>query len=207
MGLPETTITGPEASSFVHRLRAGHDAVLVGGRTARVDDPLLTVRSGPGPRVPPTRVVLDPGLALSPDSRLVETVDDAPLLVLCLESADSGSRAVLEARGASVESVEGGEGGLDLARALDVLGERGLRSILVEGGGKLASAMLARGLVRRQYLIYAPTVLGPDGVASFGAAVEAEAGEWRVVDRSSLGRDSLLELEDSRALDALKEAA
>ena len=202
-----TTITGPETSGFVHRLRAGHDAVLIGARTAIVDDPLLTVRAGPSPRVPPTRVVLDPGLELPPGGQLVRSVDEAPLVVLCLASADAGARRELEARGVRVETVDGGRAGLDLARAVDVLHGLGLKSILVEGGGRLASAFLDRGLVRRQYLVYAPAVLGPDGVPAFAEAVDILAADWRVVDRSELGRDALLELEDEQALDALKEAA
>ena len=200
-------LTGPEAADYVHRLRAGHDAIMVGGRTAAVDDPLLTVRLAPSPRVPPTRVVLDPGLDISADSRLVRTVDEAPVLVFCLDGSPADRKEVLERRGVEVLSVRGDGPGLCLDSVLKDLGARGLRSIMVEGGGRLAGNMLAGGLVRKQYLIYAPIVLGAEGVPSVGAGMEASPFEWSVVRREALGGDSLLELEDRRAREVIMEAA
>jgi riboflavin biosynthesis pyrimidine reductase len=67
--------------------------------------------------------------------------------------------------------------------------------------------MLAAGLVRKQHLLYAPIVLGLEGVPSVGAAMTVESGEWSVVRREILGDDTLLELEDRRATDALREVA
>ena len=202
-----TDITGPEAAEFVHRLRAGHDAIMVGGRTAVVDDPLLTVRLAPSPRLPPTRVVLDPELELSPDCRLAGTVDEAPVVVFCSEHAPAARRTSLEKRGVEVVAVRGAGEGLALGAVLQELGERGLRSIMAEGGGRLAGSLLAAGLVRRQYLIYAPIVLGPQGVPFIGSDVDEDSFDWSVVRRGALGEDSLLELEDRRAREVLTEAA
>ncbi len=202
-----TDITGPEAAEFVHRLRAGHDAIMVGGRTAVVDDPLLTVRLAPSPRLPPTRVVLDPELELSPDCRLAGTVDEAPVVVFCSEDAPAARRTSLEKRGVEVVAVRGAGEGLALGAVLQELGERGLRSIMAEGGGRLAGSLLAAGLVRRQYLIYAPIVLGPQGVPFIGSDVDEDSFDWSVVRRGALGEDSLLELEDRRAREVLTEAA
>lgn len=200
-----TDISGPAAATYVHRLRASHDAIVVGGRTACVDDPLLTVRIGRPPRVPPTRVVLDPNLRTPVASRLVNTIDEAPLLILCREGASSDQRRELERHGVDVIPVPGSGEGLALDDALHSLGDRGLRSILVEGGGRLAAAMLAANLVRKQHLLYAPVVLGLEGVPSVGAAMTVGSGEWSVVRRDVLGEDTLLELEDRRATDALME--
>lgn len=200
-----TAISGHEATTYVHRLRAAHDAIVVGGRTACVDDPLLTVRMGRSPRVPPTRVVLDPDLRMPVASRLLDTVNDAPLLILCREGASSQQRREMERHGAEVVPVSGDGEGLALDDALLSLGNRGLRSILVEGGGRLFAAMLAGDLVRKQHLLYAPIVLGLEGVPSVGAAMTGRAGEWSVVRRVILGDDTLLELEDRRASDALME--
>lgn len=79
----------------------------------------------------------------------------------------------------------------------------------MEGGGRLAASLLAGGFVRRQYLVYAPIVLGPGGVPGVGAGAETDPGseDWLVVRREGLGPDSLIELEDRRAREALKEAA
>jgi diaminohydroxyphosphoribosylaminopyrimidine deaminase/5-amino-6-(5-phosphoribosylamino)uracil reductase len=201
-----TDVSGREAAEYVHRLRAGHDAVMVGGRTAIIDDPQLTVRLSPSPRVPPTRVVLDPGLSLSPTSRLARTTDEAPLLVVCRADAPTELRAGLERRGAVVAPVAHDEGLLDLAAVMELLEERGLRSVMVEGGGRLAAALLSGRWVRRQYLIYAPVVFGADGVASIGSREQPEK-DWTVVGRTALGPDTLLEIEDPRARDTLMEAA
>ena len=202
-----TAITGEEAAEYVHRLRAGHDAIMVGGRTAVIDDPLLTVRHGPAPRVPPTRIVLDPGLEMSGESRLVGSVNEAPLLVLCGEGAPAERRRELERRGAEVSPVLRNDQGLRLEEVLGELEARGLRSVLVEGGGRLAGALLAGGFIRRQYLIYAPVLLGTAGVPAIAAGITTEDNGWSVVCREALGRDSLLELEDRRAIVALMEAA
>jgi len=204
-----TQITGSETAAYVHHLRAGHDAIIIGGQTAAVDDPLLTVRSGLRPRVPPTRVVLDPRLELSADSRMVRTAGEVPLLVMCAAEAPEDRRRTLEGLGVEVVEIARSSAGhgLDLDAVLQGLGARGLRSLLVEGGGRLAASLLARRLVRRQYLIYAPVALGPQGVPAVGAGVEVRPGEWQVVRYQSLGSDSLLELEDLRAREALLEAA
>lgn len=203
-----TEITGPESARYVHELRSAHDAVLVGGRTALVDDPLLTVRLVPAPRVPPTRVVLDPDLQLPVASRLVESAGEAPLLVVCRQGVSPARRKELERREAEVVPVTAGAHGLDLAAVLRELGSRGVRSIMAEGGGRLAAALLAGNHVRRQHLIYAPIVLGIEGVPGIGTSfATAEADGWHVVGRQKLGDDTLLELEDRRARDALTEVA
>ncbi|MBT8477516.1 MAG: bifunctional diaminohydroxyphosphoribosylaminopyrimidine deaminase/5-amino-6-(5-phosphoribosylamino)uracil reductase RibD [Gemmatimonadetes bacterium] len=200
-----TDVTGEETAEFVHRLRARHDAIVVGGRTAVVDDPLLTVRRSPPPRIPPTRVVLDPSLQVSVESRLVASVDEAPLLFLCREDSAKLHRTKFERRGAEVVSVPADRQGLLLGAAMSALRERGLRAILVEGGGRLAGAMLAEGLVRKQYLIYAPVILGPEGVPAIASHTTAERGDWNVVHRAGLGPDTLLEFEDRRARAVLRE--
>ena len=69
----------------------------------------------------------------------------------------------------------------------------------------MGAAMLAAELVRKQHLLYAPIVLGLEGVPSVGAVMTVQAGEWSVVRRVVLGDDTLLELEDRRASDALTE--
>lgn len=195
-----TTITGEEAHQEVHRLRAGFDAILVGGTTAHVDDPLLTVRGAVEPRVPPTRVVLDPGCNISPDARLFQTLDQAPVLVLVTEEAPADRVQAVERAGARVEVVGFHEGidatgsRADLASALDLCWRLGLRSVLCEGGGRLASALIRDGLVQRCYLLRAPVTLGAEGVPAFPGLEEEPGGDgWRqVAEPQELGDDTLL---------------
>jgi diaminohydroxyphosphoribosylaminopyrimidine deaminase/5-amino-6-(5-phosphoribosylamino)uracil reductase len=202
-----TAITGPEAAEWVHRCRAGHDAIMVGGRTATIDDPFLTVRGAPI-RQPPRRVVVDPTLELPEDSHLVTTTDQAPLVVLCGADAPVARRKALESRGASLEVVEARpDGELSLPHVLSALRRMGVTSVFVEGGGRLATALLIEGLVQRQYLLLAPFALGPEGVSAYDDELASRFGEWKVAGRTLLGRDVLIELDSKEALHALREAA
>src|SRR5690606_21551069 len=142
-----------------NRLRAGYDAVLVGANTARLDDPLLTVRDHPV-RVPPLRVVLDSEARLASDARLLRTRVEAPVLVLTAGDVAPERTTTLTAAGATTAPVPRGAGGLDIAAALEALQERGVRSVFVEGGAALARTLLGAGRVHRLYLFLAPRLLG-----------------------------------------------
>ena len=169
-----TPLTGEEANREVHRLRSGFDAVLVGGETARVDDPLLTVRYGMDPRIPPTRIVLDPSAALSPDASLLGTESEAPVLIFATEAALAERVDTLRDAGAQVEivpqvkPVPQGDGGANLEKMLERCWSLGIRSVFCEGGGRLATALTREELARRLYLFQAPLTLGSQGVPAFG---------------------------------------
>ena len=169
-----TLLTGDEANREVHRLRSGFDAVLVGGKTARVDDPLLTVRYGMDPRIPPTRIVLDPSAALSPDASLFGTESEAPVLIFVTEAAPAERVDTLRDAGAQVEivpqaeSMPQGDGGANLEKMLERCWSLGIQSVFCEGGGRLATALTREELARRLYLFQAPLTLGSEGVPAFG---------------------------------------
>jgi len=189
-----TTISGPEASRWVHRLRSGQSAILVGRVTAEVDDPLLTVR-GESPRVPPVRVVLDPELKLSAASRLATTTADAPLWVATARDVPAERRAEVEEAGARLlELRQQGPHRLDLEELLSALGKAGHTSLLVEGGGQVAASFLGSDLVQRLHLVYAPRLLGTAGVPAFGVESRAST-EWRLAASEQLGDDTMLQYE------------
>ncbi len=189
-----TAITGPESQAEVHRLRSGFDAVLVGGRTARVDDPELTVRHAPPPRVPPVRVVMDPMARLPPESRLATTAGDVPVRALVAPDAPGDRVAALRRSGVDVVEVPRVQSGLDLDASLEALWERGIRTIFCEGGGRLASSLLEGGQVQRLYLFVAPVVFGGSGVPAFpgDSVFRGERPEVR-----QLGSDTLLVIDRS----------
>jgi diaminohydroxyphosphoribosylaminopyrimidine deaminase/5-amino-6-(5-phosphoribosylamino)uracil reductase len=182
-------ISGPDGRDYVQWLRAGFDAIGVGGRTARRDDASLTVRGPLAPRVPPRRVIFDPALQLDPEQILVRTARDVPTVVVAAPGIGAGRRGPLEAAGVTVVDAA------DLRAALAALRGQGVRSLLVEGGGRLAGALLAAGLVDRFYWIQAPLWLGDGAVPAiaglFGVPLE-RAARWRVVERRALGEDTLL---------------
>ena len=174
-----TLLTGDDANREVHRLRSGFDAVLVGGETARVDDPLLTVRYGMEPRVQPTRVVLDPSAALSPDASLFRGESEAPVLILATEAAPAERVERLRDVGAEVEILPQAAGGANLEKMLERCWSHGLRSVLCEGGGRLAAALAREALAQRFYLFQAPVTLGSEGVPAFpGGDSTPEAMGW-----------------------------
>ena len=172
-----TRITGPEAERSVHRLRAGFDAVLVGAGTVRADDPRLTVRHAPEPRVPPRRLVLDPSAALPSGAALLREAARAPVHVFTREDASEWELERLEEAGAHVHPVAAGSGGLALDAVLSLCWELGMRSILCEGGARLAASLLREERIRRLYLYVAPRTLGEGGVPAFPGSGAGLVGE------------------------------
>ncbi len=181
-------VSGPEARDFVHWLRAGYDAIAVGRRTAEIDDPRLTVRGSVEPRVPPRRVVFARNGALGRNLNVVRSAQEVPTAVLTARESEERLRSELAGTGVTVRGTSG------LTQALALLREMQVRSLLVEGGGILATALLEAGLVDRFYWIQAPLWLGR-GRAAFPqlpGSLLAEAARWAVTERRALGRDTLL---------------
>ncbi len=189
-------VTGGAAIAEAHRLRAGHDAVMVGIGTVLSDDPRLTVRDWPAPRVPPVRIVLDADLRLSAESRLVDTARDVPVWVFAGKGAPLARAAQLEERGVAVLEAERAShsGGLELGSVLALLKDRGIRSILCEGGGALGSALLAARFVDRLYVLIAPRLYGEAGTPGFQIGAGQAVRDWRLVDRKEVGAVTMLAL-------------
>jgi diaminohydroxyphosphoribosylaminopyrimidine deaminase / 5-amino-6-(5-phosphoribosylamino)uracil reductase len=187
-------ITGPPARHWVHGQRACHDAVLVGAGTARMDDPMLTVR-GFGPVVQPVRVILSRRLDLPAGGRLADSAGEVPLWLLHGRDAPEGARAAWRALGARLIEVAGVAGGqLDLDAALAALGEAGLTRVFCEGGGTLASALLSAGLVDEVSLMTAGLAIGAEGtpgIGAMGVAALAEAPRFALFETRRLGEDVL----------------
>jgi diaminohydroxyphosphoribosylaminopyrimidine deaminase/5-amino-6-(5-phosphoribosylamino)uracil reductase len=141
---------------------------MVGIGTALADDPLLTARGGTQPRIPPTRIVLDSHLRLPLNAALLSTVMDAPVLVVAGPEAPEDRASALHDAGAVVVRVPAAEdGGLDVDAVMAALWEQDIRSVLCEGGGRVASSLIAASAVHRLNLFYTPMLLGPDAVPAF----------------------------------------
>lgn len=162
-------ITGEEARTGVHRLRAEHDGVLIGAETAVVDDPELTVRLETAPVRQPLRIVLDSRLRVSPSSRLMKTLAIAPLLIVAARDADRTLAAQLESAGARVDFAPRGLDGLELDDVLALLKDtHAVDRLLIEGGGRVAASCLAAGCIDRIEWFRAPILLGAEGRAGIG---------------------------------------
>ncbi len=182
-------ISGEGARDYVHWLRAGFDAIGVGGHTARVDDASLTVRGELEPRQPPRRVVFDRMGDLPVDSALARSAGQIPTILISSPAMPSARLASLEAAGVIVQRPP------TLAVGLQALRMLGIGSLLVEGGGRLAGQLLAQGLVDRYYWIQSPLWLGESAVPAVSGLpgqMLVEAERWRVAERRPLGEDTLL---------------
>jgi diaminohydroxyphosphoribosylaminopyrimidine deaminase/5-amino-6-(5-phosphoribosylamino)uracil reductase len=192
-------VSGTAAREYVHWLRAGFDAIAVGGLTALRDNPQLTVRGPVTPRRPPIRVVFDRRAMLNPSTLLVSSARDVPTWVMAsLESPDASVTA-LEQNGVRVFRP------VSLADGLRMLREAGVETLLCEGGGALGARLLADGLVDRLYWVQSPVWLGEGAVPAFpGVAPQplATAPRWTPVERSVLGSDTLLVLDRRLCLPA-----
>ncbi len=156
-----TSGTGPVGGQaerrISHALRAACDAVLVGVGTVLSDDPQLTVRAIPGQS--PARVILDSRLR-SPFSAAVFS-PDAPTYVLTTAHADhQRKRIALAARHVAVRDIRPGPAGLDVPAVLHQLRTEGIRSVIVEGGARVITSMLAAGVVDRVIVSISPQILG-----------------------------------------------
>ena len=185
-------ISGPEARQWVHWLRSGFDALAVGGRTARADNPSLTVRGPVTPRLAPRRVVFDRRAELAGAQKLLDSARQIPVLVVAEGPVDTERAHALTAAGVDLLPAANLHDGLVRLR------EAGIRSLLVEGGGRLAGRLVAQGLVDRFYWVQGPVWLGDDGIPAFGGipgGLLEQAVRWRVVERRPLGPDTLLALD------------
>ena len=188
-------ITGAPARARVHLMRAQADAVLIGAGTARADDPMLDVR-GLGPRAAqPVRIVADGGLSLPLTGRLAASAREIPVRVLHRPGAPAERRAALKGLGVEMVEVAAHNGGLlDMADALRRLAEGRITRVLCEGGGRLAAALLAGGLVDEIGLFTAGKAIGGDGVpgvGAFGLDRLAEAPGFELESVEPVGADVL----------------
>jgi len=157
-------ITGESARAEVHRLRAEHQAVVVGIETALADDPELTVRldgySGPQP----ARVVLDTHQRLPAGSRLARTAGDLPTYLVSAGPVDPALSRL------GVRVLTPGPAGErpSPAGVIAALQAEGLERLFIEGGGQVAAAFLSAGLVDRLVWFRAPLVLGARGRPAVG---------------------------------------
>lgn len=143
----------------VHRLRAAHDAILVGIGTVLADDPLLTVRLARGRS--PVRVILDSRASLPPRSRVARTCGEVRTVVAVSRAAPRARVARL--RGMGIEVIAAGASRAAPRAALSRLWSMGIRSVLLEGGSAVNWSMVSAGLVDEAVICVAPRLLGGAG--------------------------------------------
>ncbi|OGP15336.1 MAG: riboflavin biosynthesis protein RibD [Deltaproteobacteria bacterium GWA2_54_12] len=189
-------ITGIESRKLVHRMRAAADGVMVGSETALKDDPELTVRLASGRN--PARVVLDSTLRLPVTSKVFNGVKEGRARLIIFTSKDAPEQRIKRAceAGAEVVKLAPAVGGLPLKRVLKALAERGMTSVLVEGGGKLAASLLKEKLFDALVVFYGPMIIGGDGlsmVAGLGLKGLKSAPRFKYLRVKKAGDDIIIE--------------
>lgn len=161
-------ITGEAARAEVHRLRAAHDAVIVGSETVLADDPELTARTDPMPDKQPLRVVADSRGRVPASAKLFSTLEMGPVAVATLEAMDLERWP--STQGLQFWMLPTGEGSssVSLIEMMNSAQRAGVASMMVEGGGQLAASFVKAGLVDRIEWFRAPVLLGGDGRPCLG---------------------------------------
>jgi diaminohydroxyphosphoribosylaminopyrimidine deaminase/5-amino-6-(5-phosphoribosylamino)uracil reductase len=183
-------ITGEESLKRVHEIRHEYDAILIGANTAVVDNPHLTDRSEKKRRRPLVRVVLDNSLRLSIASNLALTAREIPTIIFT-DSEDTEKIADLKNEGVEVAQIA--EGGRNLRLVLHELGKRGLQSVLVEGGTKVAGSFYDARLIDKVTFFIAPMIIGgkdaPPAIGGVGAQRLSSAMQLQNVEVARRGED------------------
>ncbi len=188
-------VSGPETREWSHRLRTQMDAIMVGVRTVLIDDPQLTARpSGVVSERQPLRIVADSRGRTPVTARVLDGPGAA--LIATTEASNAVWRRQMAEAGTEVVVLPDAEGRVDRTALLQILGERQVLSLLVEGGGELLGSFFDAGLVDKVHTVVAALVIGgreaPAAVAGRGVERMAEALRLREVVVERLGEDVLV---------------
>ncbi len=177
-------ITSEESRAVAHRLRHGHDAILVGVNTVIADDPELTTRFEGGRS--PLRVIVDSSLRVPATARALQT-GPGGALVATTNRADPEHVERFRGSGVHVEVIDQGPGGVDLRALVALLGSRDLLSVLIEGGAGVLGAAFDAGIVDKVVAMLAPRIIGGvDAPAAVGGAGVPSLAASRLLDRVSV---------------------
>jgi diaminohydroxyphosphoribosylaminopyrimidine deaminase/5-amino-6-(5-phosphoribosylamino)uracil reductase len=185
-------VAGEEARAWAHQFRTKVDAIMCGVNNVLLDDPQLTARpDGVLAARQPLRIVADSRGRTPLDAKVAGP--GGPTLIATTDAAPMPWRAAMHASGVEVCVLAAGDDGrVELHALMALLGDRGVQSLLVEGGGVLHGGLFAAGLVDKVHAIIAPKIVGGDAypaVAGAGAQRMANAITLRDVEVLRLGSD------------------
>lgn len=185
-------ITGEASRNHVHRLRHAADGIMVGIGTVTADDPSLTARPADSPAKDPERFILDTRLSISTSARVLRLDSIAGTHIICGDSAPRGQRQKLEAAGAKILEAPESEQGIALDPVMDMLGEMGIQSLIIEGGGRVIGSAFRERIVDRVCFFYGPKILGGDD----GKPICGGTGPARLADAVSIRNIRVHRFED-----------
>ncbi len=183
-------ITGKKARQHVHRMRGQFDAVMVGSRTIRIDNPRLTARLKGAPN--PYRIIVDSDLCISPHSNVLKN-KDGKTIIATTEKAPKKKLAKMK------NAFVCGKKRVDMRRLVQGLSAMGIKRILIEGGSELNASAMDAGIVDRLYIFVAPKIIaGRDAkgvIGGEGIAKMKDAKMLKNMKARRFGEDLLLEFD------------
>lgn len=183
-------LSGHRSMLLTHRIRAACDAIIVGINTVLIDDPQLTVRLTPG--TSPQPVVLDSTLRIPPQARLFNRTDCRCWLA-CTDRTTSDKISALEDRQPEIIRCHRDPlGRVDLSDMLHQLGQRGIRSVMVEGGGQVITSFLETRLVDQMIITIAPCLVGGLQVLNESSVGSGSVMHLNPISYQSCGSDVIL---------------
>jgi diaminohydroxyphosphoribosylaminopyrimidine deaminase/5-amino-6-(5-phosphoribosylamino)uracil reductase len=188
-------ITGELSRKAVHRLRASHDAALIGIGTVKIDNPEMTVRLTKGHQ--PQRIVLDPHLEIPLNSTMLQDQTANPIWIITSESANSVRKNILTSMGAKIFALADERQPFAWEHILRLLGNNGILSLLIEGGRTVFTGLLKEKMADRIIISMAPKLLGSTGfpaVCDLGISALDAAYRYRIITQHRLGNDLWVEL-------------
>jgi len=155
-------VTGELSRKYVHELRHGVDAIMVGNNTVKSDNPSLTTRLDDKQGLDPIRIVLDTQLSIPKDSKLLQIPSGSDTLIITGNSKPSAKRDAILQMGVKIIDAALKDDRIDLDALMDQLGKRGITNLLIEGGAQVAASALQAKIVNKIIFFYAPRILGGD---------------------------------------------
>ncbi|OPB29432.1 bifunctional diaminohydroxyphosphoribosylaminopyrimidine deaminase/5-amino-6-(5-phosphoribosylamino)uracil reductase RibD [Bartonella sp. WD12.1] len=183
-------ISGAQAHTYTHILRAQNDAIMVGIGTILADNPQLSCRL-PGLEIrSPIRIILDANLRIPFDAKVIQTATKIPTWIICNATfAEKSKKMALEQCGVCVFSIEMSDHLIQPFAILQLLYQRGINSILLEGGAKTGESFLNAGCVDQLICFHGPIVLGKDRIDAPHFATYLS--EFNEIETKMLGNDRL----------------
>ncbi len=191
-------ISNPRSRQVVQQLRGRVDAIVVGSRTAHVDDPLLTARPESEHDVlrRATRIVVDSQAGLSLESQLVRTAKQFPTLIAVGPSASPDKLDSLQQTGCEIWQSRSTDHLCRLNELLTFLASQGMTNLLVEGGGGLLGGLNDLGQIDETHVFIAPKILGGAAavtpLAGIGVSSVADGAPIRIINSQVLDGDLYL---------------
>ncbi|UCG13955.1 MAG: bifunctional diaminohydroxyphosphoribosylaminopyrimidine deaminase/5-amino-6-(5-phosphoribosylamino)uracil reductase RibD [Deltaproteobacteria bacterium] len=190
-------ISNERSRRFVHRLRHELDAIAVGVGTVIADNPRLTSRLPRQKVRNPLRIILDTNLRTPPESQVVGDTGEAPTLIATGPAPSRSRKDALEQLGVEILVLPLERGRVALSALLRELGNRGITSLLVEGGAEVHGAFFYENLVDKVYIFFAPKIIGGSDavpmVGGTGVPTVAEASNLKQVRLRRLDDDIMVE--------------